>query len=366
MAHAESPDYDQAAPPIDGSMPTPNGRPSPRPPTTLEQLLRMAYARRGRPVTLSAKHQKVISQNLTISPESQTSLRLLALEDVLFAVPRELLLLSSDAKMNLKLRGALQDIARSALLAHPFLSSPEMQDAIRNTGESLDPGAAIASVMRIEPRDVEDRAVRSLKAIEFARLKLNVAHALALSIAQVRSLDNESLASALYRGIWKGAGSKIRSDAKRLRLLTDPAQLKGMVASSGVFQCAADQAEQRASDLAARAAKTSQMLVESQSANTTLRERMDALERHHADEQAAAQARFTELSARADDQAVHLRDERETLRTRLLRTMKSDLDLLQSGLDAANRPMPKPEVLIDAVQRVADSLRQQLRHLEGE
>lgn len=325
----------------------------------------MAYARKGRPVTLSAKQQKVVAQNLTISPESQESLRLLALEDVLFAVPRELLLLSSDPKMNLKLRGALQDTARSALLAHPFLSSPEMQNEIRNTGDGLEPGAAVASVMHIEPRDVEDQAVKSLKATAFARLRLNVAHAVALSIAQVRSLDYESLASALYRGIWKEAGSEIRSDAKRLRLLTDPAQLKGMATSSGVFQRAADQADQRASDLAVRAVRTSQMLVESQTANTTLRERMDAQERHHADERAAAQARFNELSARADDQAVHLRDERETLRTRLLRTMKSDLDLLQSGLDAANRPVPKPEVLVDAAQRVADSLRQQLRHLEG-
>lgn len=365
MAHAESPDRDQTISAAGGNTPARKRRPSPEPPTTLGQVLRMAYARKGRPITLSSKHQKVVAQNLTLSPESEESLRLLASEDVLFAVPRELLLLSSDPKTNLKLRGALQDVARSALLAHPFLSSPELQNAIRNTNVDLEPGSAVASVMRIEPRDVEDQAVKSLKATAFVRLRLNVAHALALSIAQVRSLDNQSLANMLFHGIWQEAANKVRSDAKRLRLLTDSTQLKGMATSSGVFQRAADQADQRASDLAARAARTSQMLVESQTANIALRERVDEQERRHVDEQAAAQTRLAELSARADDQAVHLRDERETLRTRLLRTLKSDLDLLQSGLDAVNRPVSKPEVLVDAAHRVADSLRQQLRHLEG-
>ncbi len=325
----------------------------------------MAYERKGRPVTLSAKQQKRVAQNLTITPEFQEALRLLASQDALFAVPRELLLLASDSKMNPKLRGALQEFARSALLTHPLLSSTELQNAIRNTDEHLEPGAAVASVMRIEPRDVEDQGVKTLKAVAFARLRLNVAHTLALSIAHARSLDAQALAGMLFQGIWEQAANKIRSDPKRLRILTDLTQLKGMAASSGVFQRAADRAEQRASDLAARASRTGQLLVEAQAANAALAKRMDEQERRHADEQAVAEARLSELRARADDQAVHLRDDRETLRTRLLRALKSDLDLLQSGLEAAHRPVPKPDVLVDAAERVTDSLRQQLHHLEG-
>lgn len=370
MAHPESSDREQSNPThasnSDDGMSAQRQETRPKPPTTFGQLLCVAYERKGLPVALSTKQQKIIAQNLTISSDLQETLRLLASRDVHFAVPRELLLMASAPNVDVKLRGALQDVARSALLAHPLLSRPELQDAIRNTDEGLEPSAAIASVMQLEPRDVESQAVKDLRPAEFARLRLNVAHTLALEVAQLRSFGDEALANLLYLGIWKEEGCKIQSGTKQQRVLTDPGQLKGMATTSSVFQNAADHARKHASDLKFRMTQTSQKLVESQSANATLQQRMEEQEQRHAVEQAATVARLTELKAHAEDQAVLLRDERETLRTRMLRALRSDLELLQLGLEAAHRPVPKTNVLVDAVERVTDSLRYELGHLEGE
>ena len=62
---------------------------------------------------------------------------------------------------------------------------------------------------------------------------------------------------------------------------------------------------------------------------------------------------------------AHLHDDLEQQRTRVLRRLKSDSELLNEGLIALRRDPPKVKVMDDHAERVADSLRQEIKRLES-
>lgn len=84
----------------------------------------------------------------------------------------------------------------------------------------------------------------------------------------------------------------------------------------------------------------------------------EAIEADHA-------ASLAALKASTETEAAHLRDDVELLRTRVLRRLKADVDLLELGLEALRRPEPKVHVMMDSAERVADALRKELKNLQG-
>lgn len=60
---------------------------------------------------------------------------------------------------------------------------------------------------------------------------------------------------------------------------------------------------------------------------------------------------------------VLLRNEMEIQRTRLLRRLKADVQLLEAGLIALTRPVPKTHVTADHIERVLDAMRQEITTL---
>jgi len=112
-----------------------------------------------------------------------------------------------------------------------------------------------------------------------------------------------------------------------------------------------------------------------------LQTRTEALEAELADQKAAASE--AEAKWESEKQALveqiesmriahgtetaHLRDDLERQRTRVLRRLKSDLHLLEEGLQALGRPEPKVHVMVDHAERIGDALRQEIKNLqEGE
>ena len=82
--------------------------------------------------------------------------------------------------------------------------------------------------------------------------------------------------------------------------------------------------------------------------------------------------RLAELKSQVHDQHsayqtldLHLRDQLENLRTRVLNRLKDDERLLTEGLVALRRPVPKVHVMDDHAERVLDSLHNEIKKLEG-
>ena len=71
-----------------------------------------------------------------------------------------------------------------------------------------------------------------------------------------------------------------------------------------------------------------------------------------------------EQQARADER-LHLQDDYERLRGRVLQRLRSEVTLLDEGLTALRREPPKVGVMVDHADRVLDGLKKQIGELEG-
>lgn len=75
-------------------------------------------------------------------------------------------------------------------------------------------------------------------------------------------------------------------------------------------------------------------------------------------------AEVAALRSRIEDEDRLARDREETLRARVSRRLKSDVAMLQEGLDALRREPPRVKVMEDHADRVYESLRRELEQLE--
>ena len=86
---------------------------------------------------------------------------------------------------------------------------------------------------------------------------------------------------------------------------------------------------------------------------------LEKLQEETAEEQSA-------LHQASETQAAHLRDDLEQLRSRLLRRLVTDVDMLGVGLSAIQTPEPRIHVIRDRVERVIDALQIEINKLRGE
>ena len=63
---------------------------------------------------------------------------------------------------------------------------------------------------------------------------------------------------------------------------------------------------------------------------------------------------------------THLRDDFERLRTRVLRRLSRELDLLDEGMGAIRREPPRLHVMLDHGERATSGLREEIKNLERE
>jgi hypothetical protein len=63
---------------------------------------------------------------------------------------------------------------------------------------------------------------------------------------------------------------------------------------------------------------------------------------------------------------VHMGDDKEQLRSRLLRRLKTETNLLEEGLHALRRDPPKIHVMDDHAERALEGLYKEIKELESE
>lgn len=333
---------------------------------SFEQLIQYAYKQKGRKISLKAKQEKIVASNLKLSDDSHRALRDLAASDQSFAVPRQLLLLAREMHGTSNLRSQLRSFVRDLLLNHPLLSTPAMEAAISNRDEAPSLARVLEQISNAKRADFERGSIGKLKSGQFDKLKAQVCNCMALWLADMKGLKPGELVAAMYSGVWQGMVRKMPDDAAQFRILTEIQEPAPLALACQEFVRVAE--ESRMAALASgHEAATSRSQFEA------MTQRIMELTQEVEDQAVARklergllEAQLAEAKQAAQDEGTHLRHDFETLRTRVLRALKSDLTLLESGLEALRRPIPKTAVMEDAVERVTDSMRREIRHVQGE
>lgn len=331
---------------------------------TFEQFISYAYGLKGRRVGLKSNVQKAIGRDPILSDEARNRLKAHAAEDRLLAVPRQLLLVSLEVREYPRLRSALRDFAREALLGHPIFQSDGLGDVLRNLDGAPEGAQALGLLDRWQPLKGPQESAGEMKATELEELRRNAAYALLSWIAIEKSLTPYDVVIALQQALWS---RHVRFDTDDrsawVRATTDITQ----VAEVG-FAC--QSLMNKASELAARADRANRDAAVAKDEVSTLQEQLARMRSALADVQLEAQQARQDLEASVkahrqqhETETTHLRDDLERLRTRVLRRLSADVEQLEVGLSALRTPEPKIHVLQDRLERVADAMRSEVKTL---
>jgi len=204
-----------------------------------------------------------------------------------------------------------------------------------------------------------------MKAPELEQLRLNAVNCMAVWLADVKSLPIPALSDALFLALWRPRATELVHEGARLRALTEIEELAGVGLVCEEYRRQAtetlSQAERATREAAALRDRVQRLEQELREAQATIEAQAASTEASAAEHATALES----LKTRTETEAAHLRDDFELLRTRVLRRLKADVDLLELGLEALRRPEPKVHVMMDSAERVADALRQELKNLQG-
>lgn len=329
--------------------------------SSLFALIEYGYSRKGQPITVKAGDLKVISSILLLTEEDTARLRNLSMQDKFFVVPRQLLLTARELREAPKVRNGLREFVGGLLETNPIVTGNELQAFVRNQEGSPSVAAAFRAITTTDAPTLRahTRIDGDLKAGELAALKRNVIGCLAVWAMDTRAMSIADLMSALLEGYWEPASSD-PSESDLLRSLT---QVEEPVVAGAICRefgrRVADQV--RFAERSAQAAATARS--ELQRVSTELEVARAKLAELETEVQAARHSLQAECDkARVD--ASHFRDDFENLRTRALRRLRDDVKLLGDGLVALTRDPPKVDVMVDHAERVAESLRREIKKLE--
>lgn len=334
--------------------------------TTLEQFIAHAYALKGRKVPLKAKVERQIAQDPRLSEEARQRLKEVASKDTTLAVPRQLLLAVRQVIGYPGLRGAIRDFVRDTLLMHPIFLHERIDAAIRNLDEAPGPGELLKQIAATEAKDLPPEIVGTIKATEFEQLRTNAVYCMAIWLAESRGLSVAAVTDVLFTSLWAPKAQQLVAEASKLDAVSSIAELAGVGLACDEYRRLA-QDRLRASESAINEAEALRGRVQSLEADLdALRLKVSELEETSEAERQAHKGELDSLRVATETEAAHLRNDLELQRTRLLRRLKSDVHLLEEGLQALTRPEPKVHVMVDHAERVTDALRQEIKNLQGE
>jgi hypothetical protein len=190
---------------------------------------------------------------------------------------------------------------------------------------------------------------------------VNATYCLAVWFAETRGLALERLNQGLFAALWKPASDAAKSETAKLSSLTEIRDVAGTGLAAATFK---QQAEVQAA--AVLVAQRAQEVFQGQ--NWALSERVQELQAqlNERDQRIADLQKDLAGERQAHDHSrIHLKDDYEQLRTRMLRRLKAEASLLTDGLQALRRDPPKTHVMDDHAERALEGLKKEIRGLES-
>lgn len=332
---------------------------------TLGQFITHAYGMKGRKLALTSKIERRIANDPKLTPDDMERVCTLIKEDTVLAVPRQLLLAARAVQGYPALRGALNDFVRNVLLGHPLFMQHGIAAAVRNLDDAPNSAEVLKLLATAEKNLLSADLIESMKDAEFEQLRVNAVNCMAIWLAYIKGLSLATTADMLFVALWRPQASVLEDDTSKLRALTQIDELCGIGVACDEYRrqaqdkhAQADAAAREASALRERVCNVEEELFR---AKDTIERQETAM---RVMEEAGIHA-LTSITSRAESEAAHLRDDFEKMRTRVLRRLKADLELLELGLEALRRPEPKVHVMMDSAERVTDALRNEVKNLQG-
>ena len=326
----------------------------------LEQFLTYAYERKGQRIRLKPTTLKAISKQPKLNEDARKKLLGIAKTDVLLAVPLRLLLKARDIVDYPILRNEIRNFIREVLQAHAVFLAPELAGVLKNIPGAPDLRASLAIVAATDYSQVKglDKD-KSLKTKDYEELRTNVTYCLVTWFAETRSLALETITQYLFESLWLPESSSAKDETEKLSVLTEISDLDGVGLACQIFKQKAD----RQAHIAESAKKAQEAaLIENQTLRETGNELRLELEQRNQKIADLTQAIEAQKQAH-EHNCLHLQDDFEQLRTRLLRRLKSEVNLLDEGLHALRRDPPKIRVMVDHAERALDGLKKEIKEL---
>lgn len=343
-------------------------RKAPKPKTeiaTLEQFIAHAYGLKGRKLNLKPKVERQIAQDPRLSDESRQRLKVLSNKDIVFAVPRQLLLVARQVTGYPALRATIREFVRDAMVSHPLFQHEDIEMAVRNLDEALAPNEVLKHLASFDKKALPPEFAKPLKDSEFEQMRTNAVYSMAVWLADMKGLSTAAVTDMLFAALWAPKAQLLGSDSTKLGALTSISELGGVGLACEDYRRLAIERLQ-ATDSAVREAQALRVQVQSLEFElANLNAAALRVEASWENERQTLQAQIEAMRHAAETESAHLRHDLEQQRTRLLRRLKSDVHMLEEGLQALRRPEPKVHVMVDHAERVTDALRLEINNLQG-
>ena len=331
---------------------------------SLSEYVEYAYSRKGQGISSAFKKaENLICKDYLVSPEKMDFLLNLAKKDTLLSVPRQLLLVSKDIAGHPRVKTEIRGFVENALKSHFIFSDNELTAALNNLPDAISPQEALNKIRQLGLSGAEKLSdEHSLKSSDQELLISNAINCLAVWFVESRGYTIEQLANMLNLSLWGPSITELTDDIARMRALTSIQDVEGVGLVCSIYKKATDKhvnaalaAEQKQKNLSEKI--------------STLESELNLVRQEHLKTQEHARVLLETLETERESHAharVHLGDDKEQLRSRLLRRLKNEASLLEEGLHALRREQPKIHVMEDHAERALEGIYKGIKELESE
>lgn len=331
-------------------------------PENLQSFVTLAYAKKGKRIGMKKKVAIAIAQGPPPDDAAWARIQDLARNDVLLAVPKQILLAAIPNKGTSRAWARLLEACLAALRVHPASSElvPMLQSASGGSDKVdglLDQATAFRFGTIHRPG-----STKPLSVSDVAMLRANVTGTVALWMVAVWGVASQTVMRSLHERVW--STESLRASAmteawRRILDVRDPSAL-GLVCDAYVSE--ADHARRNADAARASEAAAQRRMADLEATLATLNAQLD---QERSTNEGLRRA-VVQASQDAEAALSHARDDYERLRTRVLRRLIREVELLDEGILAIKREPPKLHVMTEHGDRALSGLREEIKALQRE
>ena len=331
---------------------------------SVDQLLHEIYVGTFKRMTLKKEETKAIRNSpKRAASEQEELLGQISSIDRTLDRTRHLLLLSVGLDMPAKI-SQIQEFVSAVLQRHPAFRTNLLREDLEYLLGSLKQDQAVEELAAQDYAKLNwPEGVKPLSKNEQKKCKDNAVCCLLLWLWITRKIISiENVINHLQAHLWRSGASRYKTDAEKLRALINTRDRAAVSITRTLMENQILQQIQRA-DAAIIAEE--QVIALKEELEKKLADVMNMLTESQAEVGLLTQKLALKSQEQADERA-HSKNEYEQLRGQILRRLRTELTLLDEGLQALRLEPPKIHVTIDHIERVIDALKREIDRLRKE
>lgn len=331
---------------------------------SLSDFIVYAYSRKGKNLKkLSSGQIKAITKNARLSDRQFEELLVLSEGDRLLTVPRQVFFTVKELDVTPLVRQEVRRLIAEILKQHPLYQQKNLVPVIANLEDAPAPREALRTIAKLSKETLASlTGLEQPKPKDVETLRANAINCLALWLWESRGPQVDQVIRWLHDGYWSVFTPPDANPTERLRVLTDITDVHGVGAACQQFKAEADESVLRTTVLQE---KIDSLCSEIEGLHRKIGVLEDTVRERDNRISALCQDLDDERAAHANSRA-HLGDDREQLRSNMVRRLKREVSLLTEGLQALRRDPPKIRVMDDHAERVLEGLHAAIKELKEE